>query len=268
VHTSIRKTSVAGLFYPSSCKDVLSDIKKFNTKFKHINIPNDLQNVTPRAILVPHAGYKYSGFTANMAYRFVKIKKDTRIIVIGPSHKHYFKGISASYYDKFETPCGDINIDSAYLFALAKELNICFEPKAHKNEHSTEVQMPFIKHYFNNTKVIELIYGDVEVKELSKIIYVLLQNPDNILIISSDLSHFHTLEVAKSHDNVCLKGIALLDVKQLENRCEACGLIGIKALVEVAKKERLSSKLLDYKTSADANGNKKSVVGYLSAIFY
>ena len=265
---SIRKASVAGQFYPAKCQEINNDIQRFNQRFEQIKIPDETATVRPRAVIVPHAGYIYSGFTANMAYRFLQNSNAKRIIVIGPSHHHYFKGISGSYYEQFETPCGNLEIDSAYLFALAKEFNIAFEPKAHAQEHSTEVQMPFIQHYFKDVKVIELVYSDMEVSLLSEMIRALLNNPENLLVISSDLSHFHTLEIAKRHDYACLKAVEELKVETLQKGCEACGLLGIQALLMASQKSNLQTTLLDYRTSADASGDERSVVGYMSAMFY
>ena len=265
---ALRKAAVAGQFYPASCSDISKQISDFNAIFDKIEIDKELLSVKPRAVIVPHAGYIYSGFTANMAYRFLEKSKAKRIVVIGPSHHHYFKGISASHFESYETPCGEIEIDNPYLFALAKEFNIGFEPKAHTQEHSTEVQMPFIKHYFPNDKVIELIYGDIEVTVLENIIDALLSNPENLVVLSTDLSHFHNMEVAKKLDYSCLKAVEALSVETFHDGCEACGGIGIQALILVAKKYKLNSKLLDYRTSADASGDKSSVVGYMSAMFY
>ena len=264
----IRKTAVAGQFYPATCSEISATIKNFNQAFQKLTISDEISKIVPRAVIVPHAGYVYSGFTANFAYRFLQNAKAKRIIVIGPSHHHYFKGISGSYYERYETPCGDISIDSAYLFALAKEFNIGFEAEAHEREHSTEVQIPFIEHYFKDTKIIELIYSDIDVKSLATIILALLENKDNAVVISSDLSHFHTLNVAKQHDYVCLKAVEALDIEKFKSGCEACGLIGIQALILAANKLNLSSKLLDYRTSADASKDESSVVGYMSAMFY
>ena len=265
---SKRKAAVRGSFYPKMCSEVKAYITQFNQRFNEMTISKEILNIIPRAIIVPHAGYIYSGFTANFAYRFLKQSKAKRIIVIGPSHHHYFEGISGSYYETYETPCGELNIDSAYLFALAKEFDIGFEPKAHEKEHSTEVQMPFIKHYLPQAKVIELIYGNMHPKKLSILITALLNNDDNAVIISTDLSHFHSLEEAKLLDKICLRGIAKLDLNELEKGCKACGLIGIQAMILAAKQLKLSSKLLDYRTSADVTKDKSSVVGYMSAMFY
>ena len=265
---AIRKASVQGQFYPKECTEVKTYFKAFNHTFDMMNIPHHIKSIMPRAIIVPHAGYIYSGFTANFAYRFLKQTRPKRIIVIGPSHHHYFKGISGSYYEYYETPCGPLEIDSAYLFALAKQFNIGFEPKAHQKEHSTEVQMPFLEHYFPTSKVIELIYGELSAKRLVNLITALLNNKDNAVVISSDLSHFHNLKEANALDKNCLRGVEKLDLTELEKGCEACVLTCIKAMILAAKHMKLSSKLLDYRTSADASGDKSSVVGYMSAMLY
>ena len=152
MNNGTRLAAVRGTFYPKKCLEIESYFRKFNHKYHNISIPKKLQDITPRAAIVPHAGYMYSGYTANFAYNFLKQSRAQRIIVVGPSHHHYFKGVSGSYYEKYETPCGELEIDSAYLFAFAKKFNIGFEPKAHKKEHSAEVQMPFIEHYMPKPK--------------------------------------------------------------------------------------------------------------------
>ena len=262
-----RKTAVAGAFYPNSCSELKRYFREFNIAFDKISIKKEIWHISPKAIIVPHAGYIYSGFTANFAYRFLSHTKPKRIIVIGPSHHYYFKGISASHFESYETPCGDIEIDTPYLFALAKKFNIGFDPKAHEKEHSTEVQMPFIKHYFPKTKIIELVYGDVSAKKLSVIITALLSNPDNAVVVSSDLSHFYPLKKAETLDRHCLRAVAKLDLNEIR-KCEACGITGITAMILAAKKLGLSPKLLDYSTSEDTTHDKSSVVGYMSVMFY
>ncbi len=264
---AFRKMAVAGTFYPASCQKLKAMFRTFNQKFDTLEISPKTRKIIPRAVIVPHAGYIFSGYTANFAYRFLSSGKARRFIVIGPSHHVYFKGISGSFFEHYQTPCGNLDIDTPYLFALAKRFNIGFIPQAHAKEHSTEVQMPFLQHYFPNRKVIELIYGDVPVKSLMNIITALLQDKDNALIISSDLSHFHPLKEAEAIDRNCLLGVQNLDYNRLQ-KCEACGETGIKAIVLAAKTLKLHSKLLDYRTSAAETGDTHSVVGYMSAMFY
>ena len=266
--SSLRKAAVSGLFYPNNCSQLKAEIEAFNQAFHSVIIDPKVRNIRPQAVIVPHAGYVYSGFTANFAYRFLENYQSKRIIVIGPSHRHYFKGISGSLYTRFETPCGELQIDRAYLEALSKEFNFTFQPKAHAKEHSTEVQMPFIRHYFPKHKVIELIYGEINAKELAKVIIALLNNPDNAVVISSDLSHYYPLKKAEKLDYHCMKAVEKLDEKRLKGGCEACGYTGIEAMIMAAKYHKLNTTLLDYKTSAMASGDESSVVGYLSAMFY
>jgi AmmeMemoRadiSam system protein B len=260
----IRIASVKGLFYPDNCTKLSIYFQKFT---EAIVEDNRLAGIKPKAIIAPHAGYIYSGFTANLAYRYLSKSSAKRIVVIGPSHHHYFKGVSGSYYEEYETPCGNLAIDTDYLIKLSKLHPIGFEPKAHQKEHSTEVQMPFIKYYFRDLEVIEVVYGDVSTDTISSIIDTLLSDSDNLIVISSDLSHFYTKTKAKELDTNCLKAIASLDTRLLKE-CEACGLLGIKAIIKSAHKANLKSYLLDYRTSADYSHDESRVVGYGSAIFY
>jgi AmmeMemoRadiSam system protein B len=263
----LRKAAVAGSFYPDTCGKIDRYFDRFTAMLSTETKADPVFRVDPRAIIVPHAGYVYSGFTANMAYLVLARSKAKRVIVIGPSHRHYFQGISGAYYEAFQTPCGEIPIDTDYLIDLAKRFKIGFVAEAHRQEHSTEVQMPFVQHYLPKAKVIELVYGEVSASQLADLIAYLLEDPDNAVVISSDLSHFYSKEKARKLEEHCLKAISLLDTAQLKG-CEACGIVGIQAMIEAAKKRHLHSKLLDYRTSADYSGDDSKVVGYTSAVFY
>jgi AmmeMemoRadiSam system protein B len=223
-------------------------------------------NIKSRAIISPHAGYVYSGFTANIAHRILANSNLKRVVVIGPSHKVYLKGISGSFYDSYETPCGDLEIDKEYLENLSKDFNISFIPEAHK-EHSTETQMPFIKHYLPDVKVVELVYGDISPDVLANICKIVLQEPKSAVVISTDLSHFYPKKEAQIKDSYCLRAVDELDISLLHSGCEACGKIGMEAMILAALDLRLKPRILDYRTSADASGDESSVVGYMSAIF-
>ncbi len=258
-----------GSFYPRQCSETEQMIASFNQKGEDIIQKKGIQIRDPRAIIVPHAGYIYSGFTANIAYRVLGNSSVKRIVVIGPSHHLYFEGISGSAMDHYETPCGDILIDRAYLQRLSHKHEILFVPEVHSVEHSTETQMPFVRHYFPDAKVVELIYGGrYDFDLLAGIIQDILSDSDNAVVISSDLSHFYAQEEAEKLDRICLSGVAQKDIHLLDSGCEACGMIGIKALVEVARKQHYKMELLDYRTSADASGDRERVVGYMSAVMY
>ncbi|MEN8147328.1 MAG: AmmeMemoRadiSam system protein B [Campylobacterota bacterium] len=262
---SRRPTPNAGLFYPESCSETEQWFSAFNQKAEQRRQKES--NITPRALIVPHAGYVYSGYTANLAYALAQKSSDKRVIVIGPSHRVYFEGVSAAPYEALQSPCGILRSDEKYLQALGKKFAFSFVEKAHKKEHSTEVQFPFINHYMPQMKVIELIYGKSRKGELTELMVHLLNDPDNLLIVSSDLSHYYSKKEAHHKDFICLDAVEQVDGKLLKSGCEACGYDGIEALLEAAKIVGLKSELLDYRTSAGVTGGNKSVVGYMSAVF-
>ena len=263
---SRRPANNAALFYPKECLQVEHRFASFRNRAQHLK--KVLPTVTPRAIIVPHAGYVFSGYTADLAYRSAMKSRAKRVIVIGPSHHLYFKGVSVSEYEAFETPCGILRNDMAYVQKLKKQFKLQDLKAIYEKEHSTEVQLPFINHYMPEKKVVELVYGEISPTELSKMLEYLLKDKENLLVISSDLSHFYTLTEAKKHDFICLDGVESVNAQRLEQGCEACGHTGIEALVLTAERMRLKSELLEYRTSADASGDKKRVVGYMSAVFW
>ena len=262
----MRKMSNIG-FYPAECGEIETFIESFN-KILDENIEEDnkkLFNLKPKAIIVPHAGWVYSGFTANFAYRLTKNFEKRRVIVIGPSHKFAFEGASICLEDSYETPCRNLPIDTEYSQLLIEKFNLTYLSNVH-TEHSTEVQMPFIAHYIENPTIVEFIYSNCSPIKLSEIIDFLLSDEDNLVVISTDLSHYYDKETAMSLDYNCLEAIYNLDVSQL-SKCEACGKIGVEAIIRSADKFGLNSLVVDYRTSADVSGDEKNVVGYVSAIF-
>jgi len=256
----------AGLFYPKSCSETEAWFTTFEKRAQQRQ--KEMSKHIPRALIVPHAGYVYSGYTANLAYHLAEKSPAKRVIVIGPSHRVYFEGLSAAQYEAFQTPCGLLRSDEQYLQKLSRRFALSFVEEAHSKEHSTEVQLPFINHYMPEKKVIELIYGKRTKEMLTKLMIALLKDPENLLVISSDLSHYHTKKIAHQKDFICLDAVESIDGKLLDNGCEACGYDGIEALLEAARVVGLKSKLLDYRTSADASGDNSSVVGYMSASFW
>jgi len=261
-----RKSTVMGQFYPTDPNEITGMFTHYN-KILDENIEDKiLLKQKPRAIIVPHAGYIYSAFTANVAYRLLENAHAKKVVVIGPSHRVYLKGTSVSDYDQYETPFGALQIDHTLVNELKKNFGLSFIPDAH-HEHSTEVQMPFIKSYDPNASVVELVYGDEDPGNLAKIIEYLLEDPSVAVVISTDLSHYYDINKAKELDNICLDAVKNLDVRELHQGCEACGKVGVEAMLIAAKKDDLKSILLDYRTSADASGDKSSVVGYMSAAF-
>ena len=263
---TIRKDAVAGQFYPDSPTEIEKMIEHYNKILDEHLKEKDVLSLSPRAIIVPHAGYVYSAFTANFAYRLLANTHAKRVVVIGPSHRVYVQGTSISDYDEYETPFGDLPIDKSLVRDLEEKFGLIFAPEAHQ-EHSTEVQMPFIKRYDPEASVVELVYGDEDPARLAEVIDYLLDDPDTVVVISTDLSHYYDIEKANRLDSICMQAVADLDPAKLHQGCEACGKIGVEAMLLAAKKRGLKPVLLDYRTSADASGDESQVVGYMSAAF-
>jgi AmmeMemoRadiSam system protein B len=265
---SIREAKNCGSFYPCSTKELDGLIDIFNSALDSAKEVKHKLKIEPKAIISPHAGYIYSGFSANFAHRILANNKVKRVVVIGPSHHTYFEGISGSFFHQYQTPYKNLDIDVSYLNVMHKEFKLKFVESAHSVEHSTETQMPFIAKYQPDVKVIELIYGKTDYKEVAKIIKWLLQDSLTSVIISTDLSHFYTQEKASMLDGICIEGIKKLDNQILDIGCEACGIIGIKALIEAANSLNLKSEILDYRTSAEVTKDTNRVVGYMAAAVY
>ncbi|MEA3418218.1 MAG: AmmeMemoRadiSam system protein B [Campylobacterota bacterium] len=263
---SMRQTAVAGQFYPSSAEEIEGMFRHYNKILDEHIEDLELLHQNPRAVIAPHAGYVYSGFTANIAFRLLGNSDVKRIVVIGPSHRAYVNGTSVSDYDLYQTPLGTFPVDRKLVDELKSEFGLNFQPDAHQ-EHSTEVEMPFIKEYQPDVSVVELVYGAEEPANLAKVIDFLLQDPETAVVISTDLSHYYDIEKAKRLDSICLDAVQRLDPAELHQGCEACGKIGVEAMLIAAKERGLKPIILDYRTSADASGDESQVVGYMSAAF-
>jgi len=264
---STREAAVAGQFYPSSPDEIEAMLEHYNQIIDtHLKDKSGVLHLKPRAVIVPHAGYVYSGFTANIALRLLSNSDIKRVVIIGPSHRVYLTGTSISEFDTYHTPLGALLIDKPLVSDLKARFGIGFVPEAH-HEHSTEVQIPFVKTYTPDVSVVELVYGDESPQKLAEVIEYLLDDPGTAVVISTDLSHYYDIKKANALDSICLDAVKNLSTAELHQGCEACGKIGVEAMLLAAKKKGLRSVLLDYRTSADASGDESQVVGYMSAAF-
>lgn len=263
---SIKNMDFASSFYPLEEDKIINYINHFNEALNNGLNNKEILSLIPRVLIVPHAGYIYSGFTANFAYRLLEKSNASRIIIIGPSHKISFNGLSGLSTKLYETPLGSLEVDLDYLSFLKTKFSIGYHKDIH-HEHSTETQMPFIKYYKKDAKILELIYSSMNHEDLYDIMNFIVKDENNLLVVSTDLSHFYSLKEAKNKDSKCIEAIARKDLSIYELGCEACGGIGVKAIIQCAKANNLSSHILDYRTSYDYSKDESSVVGYLSAVF-
>jgi len=257
----IRYSAVQGSFYPETAAESQQMILSFKNSLA------DCGKTIPRALIVPHAGWIYSGRTAATAYSFLSNFKGKRVIILAPSHHAGFVGLSAGEYDAYLIHNNRIAVDLDYLALLKDKYDFDFYEQAHKYEHSDEVQLPFLEYYLSGYKILSLLYSYESSQKMVPVLKEVLADPDNLLLISSDLSHYHQQIEANKIDQQILDGVLNSDLVKI-NQGEACGKTGILAMVQAAMDLNLEVKLLDYRTSGDESGDLSKVVGYASFIYY
>ena len=224
----VRKSLYAGSFYPSDKKELSKIVSAFLTKANSKKINKKL-----RALIVPHAGYIYSGSTAGFAYQVLKEASPKRVVLLGPSHHDYLVG-AFGFGGEWETPLGKVKLEEPFLQILESD-----------KEHSLEVQLPFLQRALKKFNFLPIIYGDIGAKALS-IILEDASTKETIFISSSDLSHFAKYDKAVKIDETTIKAILNLDFAGIDAFGDACGKIGIAALIILAIKYNWKAVLLDY----------------------
>ncbi len=261
---SVRHSAVAGMFYPKE-EDKLLEFAKYAIE----SSPNFGKK--PLIIISPHAGFVYSGYTAGYAFRQLQnLKSDIeyKVLMMGPSHRVYLDFAALSPDEFFEIPSGVIKVDLEESKRLADKFpSVLTSAIPHKLEHSLEVQLPFLQLSLKKFSIVPIVYGNISDDDLLAILEEFLLDDSRIVIISSDLSHYYPQKEAIAIDSYCIKGVEELNLEALST-CQACGKAAITAAVKYALKHNLKSKTLDYKTSGDTTGDKESVVGYGSFMFY
>lgn len=249
----VKKTAVAGQFYSSDKEQLAANIESYVFNFKK---DSDYKS---RAIIVPHAGHEYSGALAAKGYQYLKNDLET-IIIFAPAHRYAIESFAVSSYEAFATPLGDVYTHKNYTKEI-KEMGGEVIDDAFINEHSIEVQLPFIKQFLPNTNVVAVLIGGANYHKISEIIAKYWDNEKVGFVISSDLSHFRNKGEAQRIDNVTADMIE-------NNICEnllpeqACGYVGICGLLDFAKNKNYSLIRVGITDSSEKTGEQMSVVGY------
>jgi len=267
----IRKPTAAGGFYPEKPEELKSMIQTYLSGAEYREFSGKLH-----AVIVPHAGYAYSGRVAAEAYRQLEGKKYDAVVIVAPSHYESFGGISIYPGDGLETPLGVVNIDKELAEKIEKSAEIVsFSRRGYGQEHSLEVQLPFLQTVLPNTPVVPLVMGYQNFSfsyTLGTALGEVLKDSNVLLIASSDLSHFHPYDEAVRMDNEVVEAIGnydpfLLSQNVLSGRWEACGGGPIVAVMVAAQTLGANSvEIMQYANSGDVTGDKTSVVGYVSAV--
>ncbi len=271
----IRKPAVAGMFYPDSPSNLSSTIKGFLSKVDKLPVDKN-----PVALIVPHAGYMYSGQVAAHAYKQIEGLNFNTVILIGVSHRAPVRGASVYKSGAYETPLGVVEVDSDIAEKIMAQSEIFgFYPNADAMEHSLEVQVPFLQVVLSNFKIVPILMGHYSEHIISAIsnalVNVIKGNEGILLLASTDMSHYHPYKVAVNMDDIALTSIKRMDTEQLmqdldSGECELCGAGPVIVVLMTAKKLGVSNiEILKYANSGDVTGDKSGgVVGYFSAMIY
>lgn len=273
-HDYVRPAAVAGLFYPAR----KSDLEKVCLDFVD-NAKREITGPPPGdlfGIIAPHAGYQYSGFTAAHGYSLLGPDRFETVIIISPSHREYFDGISVFSGKAYATPLGEVEVDQGLREAFLETAGeSAIESRAgHKTEHALEVQIPFLQVTLGSFRLLPIVMGDQDRRYCEVVGNTIadIAGGNTLVVASSDLSHYHSYDTANALDQICTQDVASLDPDRLiadlqSGRCEACGGGPIASLLYAARKlELASSKVLYHCNSGDTTGDKTAVVGYLSAV--
>ncbi|MDH4200303.1 MAG: AmmeMemoRadiSam system protein B [Spirochaetia bacterium] len=260
----VRKAAVSGYFYPEDKEELNSLTNQLLNEFDKENIKAD-----PKALIVPHAGYAYSGRVAASAYHMLTKSLQTikKIILLGPSHRVPVKGIALSSADCFETPMGNISVDTQLRNKLVQDPGIFVQDEAHKAEHSLEVQLPFLQKIFGNeVQILPALTNRASPYQIVDFLEKIWGDMETRIVVSSDLSHYLGYDEAKRKDRYTSDAIIHFDIEHLHDD-DACGLIGIKGLLMAAQQKTLTPECILLSNSGDSSGDKSKVVGYGSFCF-
>lgn len=254
--TVTRQPAVAGLFYPDDPNKLSTTIDRFLAEATREGRP-------PKAIIVPHAGYVYSGPIAASAYARLAPARDRieRVVLFGPSHYVPFAGLALSGADQFVTPLGTIQIDSQAAEQIMDLPQVRVLDAAHGKEHSLEVQLPFLQRVLGDFRLIALAVGDASSEEVAEVMDRLWNGDETLIVVSSDLSHYHDYETARRLDAGTSKIIESLARSDIDSE-HACGCRAINGLIRVAQLRELDATTLDLRNSGDTAGPRGEVVGY------
>lgn len=269
---TVREPAVAGMFYPDSVSKLKLEIE---THLNSVNLEKTFEKVF--GLISPHAGYVYSGKTAAYAYKAIQNKSYKTVVVISPSHREYFPGISIYKGDAYKTPLGEIELDKEVITKLTEDKNFIFEGiNGHRTEHALEVQLPFLQTVLKDFKLVPIVMGD----QRKQFVFSLAEklslcvDKETLIVASSDLSHFHSRKEANKLDSVVQERISRFDYNSLlddleKQKCETCGGGPIAVLLKTAELKGIHNvEILSRTDSGDESGDTSEVVGYLSAVVF
>jgi len=251
-----RAPAVAGMFYPAEAAALDDAIERYLSDCA----PG---TEAPKALIVPHAGYVYSGPVAASAYARLGPARARirRVVLMGPSHFLGFRGLAVPATEAFLTPLGPVPLDREAIEGLLDLPQVALNDAAHAREHSIEVQLPFLQKVLDKFALVPLLTGEVPPEAVAEVLSRLWDGPETLIVISSDLSHYLDYESARVRDLDTAKAIRTLRPEVIGPE-QACGCHGIGGLLTIARRHGLEIQELDLRNSGDTAGTRNRVVGY------
>jgi len=253
----IRPAAVAGMFYAADSQQLESDV------LSYLHLSKSAIKGIPKAIIAPHAGYIYSGPVAASAYSLLKPYADQikQVILLGPAHRVAVQGIATPDMDYFETPLGQVKINQTLCQKIERLNFVHGNSLAHSQEHSLEVHLPFLQTVLTDFELTPLVVGDCNRQDVAQLLELLWGDSQTLIVVSTDLSHFHDYNTALKLDQQTSQAIQQLQPDKIlyDN---ACGRNPLNGLLTLAQKKHLTVDLLDLRNSGDTAGDKDRVVGY------
>jgi AmmeMemoRadiSam system protein B len=258
---SIRQAAVAGAFYPGQRQALLDEVSNCSCAARPTSGAGQR---APKAIIVPHAGYIYSGRTAALAYARVGLARETvhRVVLLGPVHRVAVRGLALPGVDAFATPLGNVPLDQNAIKLISALPQVVVSAAAHALEHSLEVQLPFLQTVLDDFTLVPLAVGDAAPDEVAAVLELLWGGDETLIVISSDLSHYLPYSQAQTSDSETLDHIMHLE-PSITHR-QACGATPVNGLLVVAARRHMRTELLGCCNSGDTAGDNERVVGYAS----
>jgi len=256
--TRVRPAAVAGLFYPG-------DPDSLGARIAHdLDVAVPAAEAPPKAVIVPHAGYVYSGPIAGHAYARVRRLRGTiaHVVLLGPAHRALVSGLAVPSTDGFATPLGVVAVDDALRRRALAVPGVDVDDHAHAAEHSLEVQLPFLQETLGaGWNLLPLAVGDATPDLVVRVLDVLWGGPETLIVVSSDLSHYHDYATARAQDEATAAAIVARDPQGISDD-DACGAHPVRGLLLAARRRNLDVRLLDLRSSGDTAGDRDRVVGY------
>lgn len=257
---NVKHSSTSGTFHPADKNELELIIDEF------LKSAEKYSEYSSRAIIAPHAGYIYSGQLAAEGFKYLD-KKAKNVFIIAPSHYARIYGFAVPDYDGWETPLGTIEINKNITDELNKNFQAEYSKKGFEREHAIEAQIPFVQSILPDAKIVPIVYGCENYKNITEIIDYYWENPENAFVISSDLSHYYPEREANRIDAYTAQLIENGKINEFEPEL-ACGAVGISALVDFAKEKKYSLIRVGLTNSAKRTGDTSKVVGYGSWFVY